>query len=77
MADARCRLAETERDWTSLAAELPKLVAYHNARLARYQDLQNVGALNPADGMEAKAVGEALQKAEHRLEIVRTTLGPP
>jgi hypothetical protein len=72
-----CGLAEVERDWATLASELPKVVAYYKARLEMYQDLRSVGALCPGDMNDEKAVGEALKRAEHRLKIVRRTLGPP
>jgi hypothetical protein len=77
MAQARCRIAEIKGDAAPLAAELPWVISGYQAKLELYWNLGAVGALNPDDVKHQKAVGEALRKAEHRLDAVKKKSGRP
>jgi predicted component of type VI protein secretion system len=52
VSEARCGLAEVERDWATLARELPKAIACWEARLAAVRTLARAGAIPPDDAAQ-------------------------
>jgi hypothetical protein len=77
LAEARCKVADLEGDATLLAAEIPKVIAGCKARIEMYRRLREVGAMAADDSKDEQVAGEALRRAEHRLELVSKKLGPP
>jgi hypothetical protein len=72
VAEARCGLAEVERDQVTLARELPKVIACWEARLAALRTLAKAGAISPDDAeQEEKAVLKELRQARQRLDAVK------
>jgi hypothetical protein len=57
VAEARCELAEVERDRATLAEELPKVIAYWEARLAAMRTLAKVGAISPDEVVIGAQIG--------------------
>jgi hypothetical protein len=76
VAEARCRIAEIERDWDLLAAELPKAIAGYKARVEMYQALREARAIDADDVKDEQVAREELRKAERRFDVVRKKLGP-
>jgi hypothetical protein len=72
VSEARCGLAEVERDWVTLAGELPKVIAYWEARLAAVRTLAKAGAIRPDDAeQDEKALLKELGQARQRLDAVK------
>jgi hypothetical protein len=71
VAEARCRLAEAEGDRPALAAGLPKVIAYGEARLELARALRERGAIPPEETEEEKGVRKDLRDARQRLDAVR------
>jgi hypothetical protein len=72
VAEARCELAEVERDRATLERELPKVIDYWEARLAAVRTLAKVGAISPDDAeQDEKALLKELRQARQRLGAVK------
>jgi hypothetical protein len=72
VAEAECGLAEAERDWVTLARELPKVIAYWEARLAAVRTLAKAGAIPPDEAeQDEKALLKELRQARQRLDAVK------
>jgi hypothetical protein len=72
VATVRCELAEVERDWAALARELPKVIAYREAELARLRKSAQAGACSPQELEQGeKAHLKELREAQHRLDAVK------
>ena len=76
VAEARCHLAEIERKPATLAAELPKLIAYYDAHLEMIDTLRQAGAYEPETTDEERELRRELRKVCKRLDAVRKQLGP-
>jgi len=76
LAEARYRLAEVERDRAAVAAELPKVVSYYEARLDLFASLGKAGAIGPENAAEERDVPRELRKARLRLDSVSIKPGP-
>jgi hypothetical protein len=69
---ARAGLAEAEGRRDDLRAEMPKVIAYHEWRIQRYQSLLQHKAIAEGDAQEAlKEFGEELRRARDRLAGLR------
>ncbi len=83
LAEARARLAETEGRGIAAIEEWRKVIEHRTERMKQmmsgkmYRRLREARAIDTDNVKDEHAVGEALRKAERRLEIVRRTLGPP
>jgi hypothetical protein len=64
VAEAQCGLAEVEGDRTVLGRELPKVIAYHEARLAQLRKLADARACSPEDVEQGE---KELSQARQRL----------
>ena len=72
LAEARYRLAEVEKDRPALAVELPKVIAYWEARLAAVRTLAKAGAIPPDEAeQDEKALLKELRQARQRLDAVK------
>jgi hypothetical protein len=72
VSEARCGLAEVERDWVTLARELPKVIPYWEARLAAVRTLAKVGAISPDDAeQDEKLLLKEIRQARQRLDAVK------
>jgi hypothetical protein len=71
VAEARCGLAEVERDRAALARELPKVIDFHEARLKLLDHLRTSRAIRPEEAAEdERASRQALRQARARLDAV-------
>jgi hypothetical protein len=77
LAEARCKVADLESDAATLTAELPKAIAGYKARIEMCRRLREAGAIAADASKDEQVAGEALRRAEQRLEAVRRTLGQP
>jgi hypothetical protein len=77
LAEARCQAADLEGDAALLAAELPKVIAGCKARIEMYRRLREAGAIAADDSKDERVAGEALRRAEERLDIVKKKLSQP
>lgn len=71
VAEARCGLAEVEGDQVTLAKELPKVIAYHEARLALVDLLRRKGAYEPQETEEERSSRKLIRQARQRLDAVK------
>jgi hypothetical protein len=72
VSEARCGLAEVERDQATLARELPKVIDYWEARLTVVRTLAKAGVLPPGDAeQDEKALQKELRQARQRLDAVK------
>jgi hypothetical protein len=71
VAEARRGLAEVEGDQAALARELPQVIAYHEARLERLDDLRKRGAYYAEETDEERAIRKELRQARQRLDDVK------
>jgi hypothetical protein len=71
VADARCHLAEVERNRAVLAAELPKVIAYRQAQLEQLKTLRDHRAYPAEETSEERAMRDALRKARLLLDAVK------
>jgi hypothetical protein len=76
VAEARCRLAEVERDRAALAAELPKVIASYQAQLDRVQRLREFSAVAAEPTAEEKDTRRRLREARVRLDALRLRSRP-
>jgi hypothetical protein len=77
LADARCKVADVERDWATLAAELPNVIAWYEKQLEIYERLRERGEWDTEFEEAEKYYRSKLSKAQTRLEIIRKKAGPP
>jgi hypothetical protein len=71
-AEARCGLAEVERDQATLSRELPKVIAFREDSLTRLRRLAKAGAISPDEAeKEEKALHKELREARQRLDAVK------
>jgi hypothetical protein len=76
VSEARCRLAEVERDRAALAAELPKVIASYQAQLDRFQRLRECGAVAAEPTTEERDTRRRLREARVRLDALRLRSRP-
>jgi hypothetical protein len=69
--EARCGLAEVERDQATLARELPKVIASYQAVLEYYDTLRKKGAVAPEETEGEKGIRKELRQARQRLDAVK------
>jgi hypothetical protein len=77
LAEARCKVADLESDPATVTAELPKAIAGYKARIEMCRRLREVGAMAADDSKDEQVAGEALRRAEERLDIVKKKLSQP
>jgi hypothetical protein len=72
VAEARCGLAEVEKDRAVLARELPKVIAYHEAILAALRTTAKEGAYPPEEAERGEQAHlKKLRQARQRLDAVK------
>jgi hypothetical protein len=71
LAEARCGLAEVERDRAALARELPKVIAYYEAMLKMYDKLREAKAYEPDETEVERSIRKELRQARRRLDAVK------
>ena len=71
VAEARCGLAEVEKNRAVLARELPKVIAYHEAQLGIIDQLRKKGAYEAEETEEERVLRKELRKARQRLDAVK------
>jgi hypothetical protein len=70
VAEARCGLAEAQKDMAVLVRELPGVVAYREAQLRLFDELRKRGAYEPQETQEEREARRALRQARSRLDGV-------
>ena len=71
VAEARCGLAEVERDRATLARELPKVIACYEARLEIIDTSRKRGAYEAEETDDERAIRKELRQARQRLDTVK------
>jgi hypothetical protein len=72
VAEARCGLAEVEKDQATLARELPKVIAYREEQLAQLRRFAKDGAYAPEEAEQGeKSLLKELRQARQHLDVVK------
>jgi hypothetical protein len=70
VAEARCGLAEVDGNRAALAQELPKVIAWHEARLRIIDELRRARAYEPDETEEERAIRKDIRQLRRRLDAV-------
>jgi hypothetical protein len=70
LAEARWRLAEAEKDWPAIEAELPKVILGYKQEMEFLRELRKFQAIDEGDTAE-REVAEKLRAAQSRLEHLK------